>query len=66
MNNNFNENIIKIIKRAKKEMMLLKHPYVGSDHLFLAILSNKNINFTKVLNKYGINYETFKFMNSIF
>ena len=60
MNNNFNENIIKIIKRAKKEMMLLKHPYVGSDHLFLAILSNKNINFTKVLNKYGINYETFK------
>ena len=37
---NFNEDARKVIKDAKKEMYELKHPYVGSEHLFLSILKN--------------------------
>ena len=39
---NFTEEAREIIVRAKKEMYELKHPYVGSEHLLLAILKEKN------------------------
>lgn len=45
---------------AKKEMSLLKHPYVGTEHLLLAILNNDNLEVTKILNKYNITYGLFK------
>ena len=44
---------------AKDEMMKLNHPYVGSEHLLLAILSYKNAVSTK-LYKYDITYERFR------
>ena len=34
----FSEEAQKILLNAKKEMTNLKHPYVGSEHLLLAIL----------------------------
>ena len=40
---NFTEEARKILVDAKKEMHDLKHPYVGSEHLLLAILKNDNI-----------------------
>lgn len=59
MFNNFNFEITKIFKAAEKEMQSLRHPYVGSEHLLLAILKNDD-NVTKLLNKYGVTYEVFK------
>ena len=36
---NFTEEARKVLAIAKKEMLLLKHPYVGSEHLLLSILT---------------------------
>lgn len=56
----FNEESQKVLLCAKKEMTNLKHPYVGSEHLLLSILSNKDLDLTKKLNEYGISYDKFK------
>ena len=56
----FTEEARKVLIRAKKEMTELKHPYVGSEHLLLAILKDKNSSITKKLNLYGLEYEKFK------
>lgn len=42
MYNNFTEEARKILMSAKEEMKQLKHPYVGSEHLLLAILKDEN------------------------
>ena len=60
MNLYFDEESQKLILNAKKEMYELNHPYVGSEHLLLAILNNNNLDITKVLNSYGINYDNFR------
>jgi len=59
MNLFFDEESQKLIINAKKEMFELRHPYVGSEHLLLAIL-HSNLDVTKILNNYGINYDNFK------
>lgn len=59
MFDNFNFEIAKIFKKAENEMQELKHPYVGSEHLLLAILSN-NDKLTKILNNNNLNYKIFK------
>ena len=41
-------------------MSELKHPYVGSEHLLLAILHNKDLMITKELLKIDLTYERFK------
>lgn len=56
----FSEEAQKILLNAKKEMMALKHPYVGSEHLLLAILSNQETEVTIKLKEYNINYHNFK------
>ena len=56
---NFNEEARKVLKDAKKEMYDLKHPYVGSEHLLLAILKN-NKNISDKLKEYKLDYETFR------
>ena len=38
----FSEDAQKALVLARKEMRALKHPYVGSEHLLLAILKNDN------------------------
>ena len=60
MNLFFDEMSQKLLIMAKKEMYDLKHPYVGSEHLFLAILKNKDLDITKSLNDFGIYYDNFK------
>ena len=60
MNLFFDEDSQKLIINAKKEMYQLNHPYVGSEHLLLAILNNTDLEVTKILNSYGINYANFK------
>ena len=54
MNLFFVEESQKILVDAKKEMYELRHPYVGSEHLLLAILNHSNLEITKFLNDYGI------------
>lgn len=55
----FDEEAQKLILEAKKEMHDLKHPYVGSEHLFLAIL-HSHLEVAKFLNSYGITYDKFR------
>ena len=54
----FSEDAQKSLLLAKKEMMKLNHPYVGSEHLLLAILSTNNY-VSRTLKKYNITYEIF-------
>ena len=55
----FTEEARKILVGAKLEMTELKHPYVGSEHLLLAILKSKN-NVSKKLKQYDLDYDKFK------
>ena len=59
MFSNFSEEAQKVLINSKKEMQELKHPYVGSEHLFLALLKLKNES-SKKLNEFGVNYSNFK------
>ena len=53
---NFTEEARGIIVRAKKEMYELRHPYVGSEHLLLAILKDNN-EVSKKLKEFDLTYE---------
>ena len=55
----FDEDSQKILVDAKKEMYNLKHPYVGSEHLLLAILKNDSEVSSK-LQSAGLTYHKFK------
>ncbi|MBQ3474751.1 MAG: ATP-dependent Clp protease ATP-binding subunit [Bacilli bacterium] len=55
----FDEETRKALTLAKKEMSLLRHPFVGSEHLLLGILSIKS-SLTNKLKKYGLTYKLFK------
>lgn len=59
MYGNFVEEARMVLVRAKEEMKNLKHPYVGSEHLLLAILKTEN-NVSKKLKEYQLSYEKFK------
>ena len=56
---NFSEEAQIILNNAKEEMKELKHPYVGTEHLVLAILKENN-SVSNKLNNVGISYESFK------
>ncbi len=56
----FSEEARRVLAGAKKEMSNLKHPYVGSEHLILSILNNKNSSITKKLLEYNLTYNKFK------
>ena len=59
MKNDFEMEVKKILKQAEKEMLELNHPYVGSEHMLLAVLKS-NSNVTSILNNYGLFYDNFK------
>ncbi len=56
---NFTEEARAVLVNAKLEMFNLKHPYVGSEHLVLALLKTDN-NVSKKLKKYNLDYDKFK------
>lgn len=56
----FSEDAQKVLMDAKREMQRLKHPYVGSEHMLLAILSHHEFSITKKLESYGIFYKKFR------
>ncbi|MBE6159230.1 MAG: ATP-dependent Clp protease ATP-binding subunit [Firmicutes bacterium] len=49
----------KILKKAEKEHDTLKHPYVGTEHLLLALLSYDN-ELTDYLKEFNLTYNKFK------
>lgn len=55
----FTEECQKVLLNSKKEMQKLKHPYVGSEHLLLSILSMDN-SITRRLNDLGVTYQKFR------
>ena len=55
----FSEDAKKAIKYAKQEMMELKHPYIGSEHLLLSILNQDKL-IKKIFARHGITYSVFK------
>ncbi len=59
MFSNFTEEARKILNEAKLEMKNLKHPYVGSEHLMLAILKSKN-NISERLKDYHLTYDIYR------
>ncbi len=60
MSYRFSEEAQKVLINAKKEMINLKHPYVGSEHFLLSILKIKHMEITKKLNSMGCTYDLFK------
>lgn len=59
MFSNFSEEARKVLVNAKALMKELKHPYVGSEHLMLAILKEDN-QVSKRLKTLGLDYQKFK------
>ncbi len=58
MNKSFNYEVNKILKNAETEMLELRHPYVGTEHLLLSLLKDKNIGL--ICKKYALTYENFR------
>lgn len=56
---NFNEEAQFILLKSREEMLELNHPYIGTEHLVLAILNAKT-NLSKKLATYGLTYNNFK------
>ena len=56
---NFNDEAQNVLMNAKKEMLDLGHPYIGTEHLLLSIL-NTDSNICERLNSYGLYYDNFK------
>lgn len=56
---NFNEEAQFILLKSREEMLELHHPYIGTEHLVLAILKSDN-NLSKRLSSYDLTYDTFK------
>lgn len=50
----------RIVLKAEDEAKDMNDQYVGLEHIFLAMLKEKNIDLTNLLEKNGINYKSFK------
>ena len=56
---NFSEEAQTILINAKKEMIELGHPYIGTEHLLLSIL-NTDSNISDRLKEFGLSYDVFR------
>ncbi len=56
---NFSEEAQNILVKAKLEMLELKHPYIGTEHLVLSML-NHSEKIKEKLSSYHLDYEIFK------
>ena len=56
----FDERAQKVLVYMKKEMSMLKHPYVGSEHLLLSLLKYGEDSDIKKLESYEITYKIFR------
>ena len=58
MNKCYNQVVNRILKDAEKEMMNLKHPYVGTEHLLLSLLKKEKVK--NVCYKFMLTYTNFR------
>ena len=56
---NFSEEAQFVLLKSKEEMMYMNHPYIGTEHLVLAILKNDS-DLSQKLSRYGLYYDAFK------
>lgn len=59
MYNNFEINIVNILKDMELERKKLSHPFVGSEHLLLSLLKIDKFTILK-MHDYGVTYDTFR------
>ena len=59
MNENFNIEVCNVFKMAEEERQNLHHPYVGSEHLLLALLKDSE-NIKNIAADFNLTYESFK------
>jgi len=58
MNKCFNKAVSKILKDAEEEMLNLKHPYVGTEHLLLSLLKMAHVK--AICYKHNLTYTNFR------
>ena len=56
----YDEEAKKVLINMRSEMVNLRHPYIGSEHLLLSILKCASKDLTSKLEKYGLTYKSFK------
>ena len=56
----FDEEAKKVLLNMQKEMVSLKHPYIGSEHLLLSLLKYGNKDFVEKFSSFGVTYDSFK------
>lgn len=56
----FDESAKKVLVNMQKEMVSLKHPYIGSEHLFLSLLKYGDKNYVSKFKDLGITYGVFR------
>ena len=54
----FNKDVCMILKSAEGEMLNLRHPYVGTEHLLLALLKRDRVK--KICYKFNLTYTSFR------
>lgn len=54
----FNKEVCNILKNAEREMIDLRHPYVGSEHLLLSLLKKDRV--ISLCYKFNLTYQGFK------
>ena len=54
----FNKDVCMILKSAEGEMLNLRHPYVGTEHLLLALLKRDRVK--KICYKFNLTYSGFR------
>ncbi len=56
----FDEEAKKVLINMQKEMVSLKHPYIGSEHLLLSLLKYGNSDYIKKFKNVGVTYDVFR------
>lgn len=56
----FDEEAKKVLLNMQKEMVSLKHPYIGSEHLLLSLLKYGDYDFVNKFSLEGVTYDTFR------
>ena len=56
----FDEKAQKVLINMQKEMINLKHPYIGSEHLLLSLLKYGDKEYVDKFKKAGVTYELFR------
>ena len=54
----FSKSVCNIFKTAEEEMLNCHHPYVGTEHLLLALLKTNKV--STICQKYNLYYDKFK------